>query len=547
MSLDGNGQDIQRQTPGNAHWDQAFEHAHPVDQDALPPLPDSGEEEVFDSDMAASSEDMDNWDDGSNQTGQFASASSLREFLKRSDHYVPIILAPLLFALLTGLLVLLLINTHRMYISPAGFLPIVIVIIAVAVAQGVAVYYAGSANGIWALVTIGGFCLFLLIDIFAVFGPVSTLIVFFIFVALFIVLIRLYLRPVADGHVDIVSSFGKYSRTLYPGANILMPWEKVTHSLNVGEKQWVCPLQKVQLSRDEDVVLRATISYQLMPSDAYLAVTQVNQWEEMLKELVVSTLQSIATTFTPDDFISWPQGLHSRPLTYDNAEDGELRWERVNRYLHELIRDRVALWGVIVNWVRIRDVSLAPHGATIVETDAVFDMPTTIIENSAPSADPTPAPSANPAPKRSTAKAPPAKAPGSQPKVQRGHTTSGNANPAEETTQAVTAPPSQPAQDNPPAPPQLPNEKVLIELYKAVQGGKITDPATIRNIAAQFEMIANDPNARNTVSFDAERATQILYGWAQKNDALYNVDYDDETKPDWTVRRPNDENLMAGG
>ena len=547
MSQDGNGPDMQRQGPGNAHWGQSFDHAHPVDQNALPPLPASGEEEVFDSHTSASDEEMDAWNNGSNQTGTFASASSPLEFLKQFDRYVPIIIAPLLFAILTMLFVLLLINTHRAYISPAGFLPVVIVIIAVAIGQGVAVYYAGSDNGIWALATIGGFCLFLLIDIFAIFGPVSTLIGFFIFVALFIVIIRFYLRSVADGRVEVVSSFGKYKRTLYPGANILMPWEKVTHSLNVNEKQWVCPLQKVQLSRDEDVVLRATISYQLMPSDAYLAVTEVNQWEEMLKELVVSALQNIATTFTPDDFIAWPQGLHSRPLTYDNAEDGELRWERVNRYLYELIRDHVALWGVVVNWVRIRDVSLAPHGATIVETDAVFDMPTTLIENSHPPVAPVPKPSANSAPKRPVAKAPGSQPQGSQPKAQKGNTNSGNTHPAEDTTQAVTAPPSQPAEDNPSAPPQLPNEKVLIELYKAVQDGKITDPATIRNIAAQFEMIANDPHAKSTVSFDAERATQILYGWAQKNEASYNGDYDDETKPDWTVRRPNDENLMAGG
>jgi hypothetical protein len=481
---------------------------------------------------------MDDWDDGENQA--FESGSSPLDFLKEPRQYIPIIVVPLLFAVFTSLLVFLALNLHRPYISVAGFLPTIIVIIAVAVAQGAVVSFcysdADADNGMWALATVGGFSLFFVIGTFVLFGPVSALIALCLFVVLFVVIIRFYFHSVTEGYVDIVYAFGRYSRTLYAGPNILLPWEKPGPSLNVGEKQWVCPLQKVQLSRDEDVVLRATISYQLMPKDAYIAVTQVNQWEEMLRELVVSTIQSIVTTFTPDDFIAWPQGLHSRPLTYDNAEDGELLWERVNKYLQDLVGDRAANWGVVVNWIRIRDVSLAPHGATIVETDAIFDMPTTIIEN--------PLPPANSAPQR-----PAAKAPNSQSKVQRASAPSENTRLAEETTQVMPAPSPQPVQDDPPAPAtsELPNEKVLIEAYKAVQEGKITDPSTIRGIAAKFNLIAQDSNARDAVSFDAERATQILYKWAQKNDPLFAVDYDDETKPDRALRHPNDENLMAGG
>jgi SPFH domain / Band 7 family len=537
MSPDGNEPDIPPQRPGNANWGQSFEHAHQVDHDALPPLPDSGQEEVFDSGTPPSAEEMNNWNYESDQADQFASSAAPFAFLKQPDRYIPIILAPLLFAVLTILLVFALINTHKTFISPAGFLPIILVAIAVAVAQGVAAYAIGSDNGIWALTTIGGFCLFLLIGIFAIFGIGPTVILFCVFVVLFIILRRFYLHSVAEGYVDIVYSVGKYSRTFYPGPSFLLPWEKVAHTLNVGEKQWVCPLQKVQLSRDEDVVLRATISYQLMPADAYLAVTRVNQWEEILKELVVSTLQSIATTFMPDDFIAWPQGLHSRPLTYDNTSEKDPRWERINKYLQDTIGDHVALWGVVVNWIHIRDISLAPHGATIVETDAVFDMPTTIIEH--------PAPPVAVAPKQPAAQAPKPKAPVSQPETQKSTKNSGNANLAEETTQAVPVPP--PAQDVSRASQQLPNEKSLIGLYTSVQQGKITDPATIRQIASQFEMIAHNPDARNTVSFDADRASQILYGWAQKNDPLFAAENNDETKPDWAVRRPNDENLMAGG
>ncbi len=268
----------------------------------------------------------------------------------QSHRIFALIITPLIFGALTCLFVLPLISSGKAYIRPPGLWPVAIIIIIVAAAQGVGVYYAGSK--IWVLATVGGFFLFLLIGCFAVFGPISTLVLLVVLLIISVVLMRLYFYPVAEGHVDIVYAFGKYSRTLYPGLNILLPWEKVTYQLNAGEKQWACPLQKVQLSRDEDVVLRATISYQLMPEDAYIAVTQVDQWENSLKNYVLATIQSIATTFTPEDFIAWPQDPHS--------------FEQVNAYLFQLIRDRVALWGVQVNWVRILDVSLAPPDATII-------------------------------------------------------------------------------------------------------------------------------------------------------------------------------------
>lgn len=532
MSPDGNGPDTPRQRSDNTSWDQSFEPARQADQDMLPPLPDSEEEEAFASSQSALPSHMRLWASDSNQSGSLETNSSPFDFLKEPGRYLSIIVVPLLFAVLTGLLVFLAVNLHKPYISPVAFLPMIIVIIAIAVAQGAVVSYIDADNGMWLLATIGGFSLFLLIVIFAFAGLVPTLIAFCLIVVLFVFIIRGYFHPVVEGYVDLVYAFGKYRRTLYSGPNFLLPWEKVLHSLNIGEKQWVCPLQKVQLSRDEDVVLRATISYQLMPKDAYIAVTHANQWEEMLKELVVSTIQSIATTFTPDDFIAWPQGLHSRPLTYDN--EGEQRWERVNRYLQDLISEHAANWGVVVNWIRIRDVSLAPHGATIVETDAVFDMPTAIIEHSAASS--------GGASKNLVQETPRVQKVSGQMLGSQGNTKL-----ADETTEAVPAPPPQPAQNDAPAVPAPINENVLIEAYNAVKNEKITDPQTIRGIAAKFDLIARDPKARDSVSFDAERAAQILYSWAQKKDILVPVNPDEETKPDWTPRPPNDENLMAGG
>src|ERR1700738_3589882 len=127
MSPDGNGPDIPPQKPGNANWSQSFEHAQYADHDALPPLPASGQEEVFASGMPPSAEDIDSWNDESNQADQLAPPESPLAFLSRPDHYIPIILVPLLFAILTILLVFSLINVHKTSISSAGFLPVALI------------------------------------------------------------------------------------------------------------------------------------------------------------------------------------------------------------------------------------------------------------------------------------------------------------------------------------------------------------------------------------------------------------------------------------
>ena len=234
-------------------------------------------------------------------------------------------------------------------------------------------------------------------------------------------------------------------------------------------------------------MLRATISYQLHPEDAHLAVTQTDNWENNLRELFITTLQTISTTFSPDDFVSWPQGLQTPSADSESAKSLARR-ENINNYLYQQVRDKVALWGVMVHWVKIRDVMLAPRHASI--------QPESILPTPSSSFDPE-----EPTQARITLPTPQAAPSGS----------AGGAS-------APALKESKPEQETPSAPaaPKLPNEEVLVKLYREVQNGKITDPETIREIAASFMAVADDPEASQTVSFDAARAAANLYEQAEK-------------------------------
>ncbi|GAC1368411.1 MAG: hypothetical protein NVSMB44_34850 [Ktedonobacteraceae bacterium] len=528
---------------------QTHQQAPEQEEAAVPPKRPSGRDLRQSAPDASQTnnvrEDVKEADAGSGAASRFSFAQF--ELLKQARQYLTLIIIPLLFGALTCLFVLPRVAMGQASLPPEGFWPILLVILAVTIAQGVTIYYAGTDNGMWMLGTAGGFCLFLLVGCFALFGAPVGLLFLLALVIVAAALAPRCLHPVSEGFVDIVFVGGKYRRTLYPGFNILLPWEKIFKHLNTEEVQWICPAQVVQLSHDDDVMLRAVISYQLLQEDAYLAVTQVRNWEDSLRALFITTLQSIATVFQPADFLPWPNGLRGQQ-TAPGDDDFMGSFERrqaINTYLFRLVRDKVALWGVQINWVSIRDIELTPHGAVpIYEQPA----PTPAPKQEAPAAQiPTakqatqPAQPVQPTPKpRPQEQTPAAKNP---PKKQA----------AAPSPRANTTPGPKAAEQPAPAGAQQTttpalSEDILKQAYRAVQEEHITDPETIRGIAARFEMAAQDPEFSQTVSFDPQRAALNLYERARIYEEQYTRNaYAEDTQPDWIVRRPTDENLMAGG
>jgi hypothetical protein len=105
---------------------------------------------------------------------------------------------------------------------------------------------------------------------------------------------------------------------------------------------------------------------------------------------------------------------------------------------------------------------------------------------------------------------------------------------------------------------KIPKEETLTNAYIQIKNGVITSPDTIRNIAAGFQAIADDPVASNSASFDAARAALSLYERArlienQTNTALplsASSGYRDETpttptSSGWSIRTPSGQEPQA--
>jgi regulator of protease activity HflC (stomatin/prohibitin superfamily) len=407
------------------------------------------------------------------------SSLSLRKVGNFARRFSPV-LVPLPFAVLIFLFSLPFALRGQTAIP---LLPLGILLIALVVMQGTLLYYAGSNDTYWILWVVIGYALFVVVGTLAIFGLGAALILLIVLLVIGIFMARRSIRPVPEGSVAIVLMSGKYARTLYPGPNLKMPWEKVSSRLSTKDISWTCPEQIVKISRDQDVKLVATISYQLMPEDAHIAALQVDNWEESLHKQFVGTLQSVINELSPADFLNWPQGAHARTsLDIDSIDAATItRWDRINELLATRIQDKVAKWGVQINFVRIQDITLIPHLVSPGNPPAVTTARP--VDAGIPRG-------ANPQP------APPLQAQVMAKTI--------------ETQQG----PVQPQVEQAPVPSAVPgaiNIDTLIEAYEAVRAGRVKDPKTIRDIARHFEAIANDPS----INIDAARAAQNLYQRAE--------------------------------
>ncbi len=462
-----------------------------VEEPSLVPVSD-----MDDIDLLDSEDDLSNW-----ASPPLVGQETPEPFWRR---FSPILI-PLPFAILVFLFTLP--TTLQRSPNHAPLFIVALVLCSVALLQGVLLYFVGANDTLWMLYVACGYALFIVIGIFVGFGMGAALITLFLLVCAGIFLAQRGIRPTTEGYVDIIESFGKYTHTLYPGLNFLMPWEKVARRLSTRETTWTCSPQRVPTSRDQDVQLIATISYQLLPEDAYLAVVTTQNWEQNLQLLFVGTIQSVVNELTPSDFISWSQSIYTRAANDSSSFNpaAVTRWDRINSTLRRRMEDQTATWGVKVNWVRIQDITILPHTPDHIHSSkAEENFPVTLPKAPVPAA-PRPILSDAPTTVMDLSQL-------SGPVIEKS---------VVEPVRVSTSPPSPTEKTVEKAMAGKPiNIETLVEAYNAVRQNSITDPTTILGIARRFDDLANDPINSKKIDFDAARAASTLRSRVQKLQSL---------------------------
>ncbi len=162
------------------------------------------------------------------------------------------------------------------------------------------------------------------------------LIVVTVFFILVVVTIFLGVRIVPQGSKHVVQRLGKYSKTLGPGLNLIIPYvDTVAYKVTTKDIVLDIPSQEV-ITRDNAVMVVNAVAYINIVSPEK-AVYGVEDYNIAIQNLVQTSLRSIVGEMDLDDALS------SR--------------DQIKAKLKAAISDDIADWGITLKTVEIQDIN----------------------------------------------------------------------------------------------------------------------------------------------------------------------------------------------
>ncbi|MDD2870048.1 SPFH domain-containing protein [Neomegalonema sp.] len=160
-----------------------------------------------------------------------------------------------------------------------------------------------------------------------------------VLVALVLITLFLAVRTVPQGEQWTVERFGRYTRTLQPGLNLLVPYvDNVGKRLSMKEELLDVPEQDV-ITRDNVMVRTdAVVFFQIL--DASAAAYEVGNLASAIINLAISNIRTVIGGMELDDVLT--------------------RRDEINKRLLNAIDEATEAWGVKVTRVEIRDLSPPP-------------------------------------------------------------------------------------------------------------------------------------------------------------------------------------------